>query len=121
MRGKIKKEKNSFPIAVRKAIKAILDKKGENLLVLDLKDITTFTDYFLIVHGNSHRQNLSILENIEKELKEIKLRPIGIEGEKRGEWILLDYGSFIIHIFSPQAREYYSLEKLWGDAKIYEF
>jgi ribosome-associated protein len=121
MRHKINQEQSNFPKSIKRAIEAILDKNGENLLVLDLRDITSFTDYFLIVNGNSQRQNMAILENVEKKLKEIKINPIGIEGEKGAEWILIDYGDFVIHIFTPRAREYYSLEKLWGDAKIYEF
>jgi len=121
MKDKINKEKSNFPEPVKRAIEAILDKKGENLLILDLREIASFTDYFLIVSGNSQRQNIAILENVEKKLKEIQISPIGIEGEKGSEWILIDYGDFIIHIFTPRAREYYSLEKLWGDAKIYEF
>ncbi|MCP2518924.1 ribosome silencing factor [Candidatus Aminicenantes bacterium AC-708-M15] len=121
MRFKVNQKEGNFPEPVKRAIEAILDKKGENLLVLDLREITSFTDYFLIVSGNSQRQNLAILENVERKLKEIKILPIGIEGEQGSEWILIDYGDFIVHIFTPKAREYYSLEKLWGDAKIYEF
>jgi ribosome-associated protein len=68
------------------------------------------------MHGNSARQNLALQESIEKELKKEKTLPLSIEGKEHGEWILMDYGSFIIHVFSEKAREYYSLEKLWGDA-----
>ncbi|MFQ6083104.1 MAG: ribosome silencing factor [Candidatus Aminicenantia bacterium] len=114
-------KKMDFPEPLKKAIKASLDKKGEQLVVLDLRGIASFADYFLIVSGNSQRQNLAILGNIEGSLKKMKVEPLGIEGEMRAEWILMDYGDFIVHIFSPTAREYYSLEKLWGDAKSYEF
>ena len=68
------------------------------------------------MHGNSSRQNFAIYENIAMELKKKNVTPLSIEGKKNSEWILMDYGSFIIHIFSEKAREYYSLEKLWGDA-----
>ena len=108
--------KRSLPHEVKISIKASKAKKGENLVVLDLRGISSFTDYFVIMHGNSARQNLALNENIEKELKKEKIMPLSVEGRKLAEWILMDYGSFIIHVFSEKAREYYSLEKLWGDA-----
>jgi len=113
--------KRSLPRAVKISIKASQAKKGENLVVLDLRGISSFTDYFVIMHGNSARQNLALQENIEKELKKEKTLPLSIEGKKLGEWILMDYGSFIIHVFSEKAREYYSLEKLWGDAHKFSY
>ncbi|NIM59552.1 MAG: ribosome silencing factor [Candidatus Aminicenantes bacterium] len=108
--------KRNLPREVKISIKASQEKKGENLVVLDLRGISSFTDYFVIMHGNSTRQNLALQESIEKELKKEKTVPLSIEGKELGEWILMDYGSFIIHVFSERAREYYSLEKLWGDA-----
>jgi ribosome-associated protein len=62
------------------------------------------------------RQTVALAEAVERELKAQNMRPIGVEGASRGEWILIDYGSFIVHVFSPAARDYYALEKLWGDA-----
>lgn len=109
--------KRSLPHEVKISVKAGLAKKGEDLVILDLSGISSFTDYFIITHGNSPRQNIAIYESIEEELKKINLRPLSIEGKEHAEWILMDYGSFIIHIFSKRAREYYSLEKLWGDAQ----
>lgn len=108
--------KRNLPREVKISIKASQATKGENLVVLDLRAISSFTDYFVIMHGNSARQNLALHENIEKELKKEKIMPLSVEGKERAEWILMDYGSFIIHVFSEKAREYYSLEKLWGDA-----
>ncbi len=108
--------KRSLPREVKVSIKASKAKKGENLVVLDLREISSFTDYFVIMHGNSARQNLALNENIEEELKKEKIMPLSVEGRKLAEWILMDYGSFIIHVFSEKARKYYSLEKLWGDA-----
>ena len=113
--------KRSLPREVKISIKASQVKKGENLVVLDLRGISSFTDYFVIMHGNSARQNLALQENIEKELKKEKTVPLSIEGKELGEWILMDYGSFIIHVFSEKAREYYSLEKLWGDAHKFSY
>jgi len=66
--------------------------------------------------GNSSRQNTAIVESIEQDLKKKNTRPLGIEGKEVAEWILMDYGIFVVHAFSKRAREYYSLEKLWGDA-----
>ncbi|NIO48003.1 MAG: ribosome silencing factor [Candidatus Aminicenantes bacterium] len=113
--------KRSLPREVKISIKASQAKKGENLVVLDLRGISSFTDYFVIMHGNSTRQNLALQENIEKELKKEKTVPLSIEGKELAEWILMDYGSFIIHVFSERAREYYSLEKLWGDAHKFSY
>ena len=113
--------KRDLPREVKISIKASQAKKGENLVVLDLRGISSFTDYFIIMHGNSARQNFALQENIEKELKREKAMPLSIEGKELGEWILMDYGSFIIHVFSEKAREYYSLEKLWGDAHKFSY
>ena len=108
--------KRSLPAEVRKSIKAALAKKAEELCVLDLRDLTSFTDFFVIMHGNSSRQNVAIYESIEEELAGDKIKPFGIEGLETAEWILLDYGSFVVHIFSRRARDFYGLEKLWADA-----
>ncbi|MBM3284321.1 MAG: ribosome silencing factor [Candidatus Aminicenantes bacterium] len=108
--------KRNLPREVRLSVKASQAKKAEDILVLDLRGISTFTDFFVIMSGNSSRQNVAISENIELELKKGKLLPLGVEGKERAEWILIDYGSFIVHVFSRRARDYYALEKLWGDA-----
>jgi ribosome-associated protein len=113
--------KRSLPREVKISIKASQAKQGESLVVLDLRGISSFTDYFVIMHGNSARQNLALNENIEKALKKEKIMPLSVEGKKLAEWILMDYGSFIIHVFSEKAREYYSLEKLWGDAQKFSY
>jgi ribosome-associated protein len=108
--------KRSLPPEIRLSVKASQAKKAEDILVLDLREISSFTEFFVIMTGNSSRQNVAIFESIEKELKRGKLAPIGVEGKGHAEWILMDYGSFVVHVFSKSAREYYSLEKLWGDA-----
>ena len=108
--------RRNLPQEVKLSVKASQDKKAEDIIVLDLRDISSFTDFFVIVTGNSTRQNTAIYESIEQELKKGRLMPIGVEGRNLAEWILIDYGSFIVHVFSKQARGYYSLEKLWGDA-----
>ncbi len=108
--------KRSLPKGVKIAVQVSLDKKGEDIKVLDLSKKSSFTDIFVILHGNSPRQNLAIYENIEQELKKANIFPLSREGLENAGWILMDYGYFIIHIFSKKAREYYSLENLWIDA-----
>lgn len=111
--------KRSLPLPIKRSVQASQEKKGEDILVLDLRGLASFTDFFIIMHGNSPRQNVALYENIEQELKKGNLKPLSIEGKAHAEWILMDYGSFIVHVFSKRAREYYSLEKLWGDAPKY--
>lgn len=113
--------KRNLPHEVKISVKASQAKKGEDLVVLDLRGISSFTDFFIIMHGESSRQNLALLENIEQELKKKNIRALSIEGRERAEWILMDFGGFIVHVFSRKAREYYSLEKLWGDAPKFSY
>ncbi len=108
--------KRSLPSEVKLSVKASQAKKAEDILILDLRSLSSFTDFFIIMTGNSSRQNMAIYESIEQELKRGKTAPIGVEGKDLAEWILMDYGNFVVHVFSRRAREYYSLEKLWGDA-----
>ena len=117
----VKLTKRSLPGEVKTSVKASLAKKSEELVVLDLRGISSFTDFFIITHGNSPRQNVAIYESVEQELKKENIRPLSVEGKKNAEWILMDYGGFIVHIFSERAREYYSLEKLWGDAQKFSY
>ncbi|MGD8538010.1 MAG: ribosome silencing factor [Candidatus Aminicenantes bacterium] len=106
---------SKIPESVKISVEASRMKKAEDIVVLDLTGISSFTDFFIIMHGNSSRQNVAIFESIEEDLKDQSIRPLSVEGRENAEWILMDYGEFIVHIFSPKTREYYSLEKLWGD------
>ncbi len=108
--------KRGLPAEVKLAVQASLAKKAEELCVLALGELSGFTDYFVVMSGNSSRQNTAIADGIEGELRKTGLRPLSIEGRETAEWVLIDYGSFVVHVFSPKARDYYSLEKLWGDA-----
>jgi ribosome-associated protein len=99
------------------AIEAALDKKAQDAVVLDLADVCSFTDYFLICTGTSTRHNQTIAEAIEETLRQDGVRPLHVEGHKEGEWILLDYVDFVVHIFSARAREFYDLERLWRAGK----
>lgn len=99
------------------AIEAALDKKALDAVVLELGEICSFTDYFLICTGTSTRHNQSIADNVEETLKRQGVRPLHIEGHYEGEWILLDYVDFVVHIFSARSREFYDLERLWRAGK----
>jgi ribosome-associated protein len=98
-------------------IKAILGRKATNVVVLDVADLTSYADVFIICSGRSSRQVSAIADFIKTELKKHKIRPLGVEGTKDGHWVLLDYGHVIIHVFYEPVREFYDLEGLWGDAK----
>ncbi len=115
-------KRRRIPAEIKKTVSIMLDKKAERIIVLKMKDLTDITDYMLICHGNSSRQNKAISDEIQDILrKEHKLKPFGVEGEQEAEWILIDYVDFIIHIFSEETRKKYALEKLWMDAKRYNF
>jgi len=97
----------------------IEDKKGENIVLTDLRAMTTVTDYFVICDAPSDRQLNAIADNIREEIKtKYKQLPFRIEGRGEGGWVLMDYGRVIVHLFSPQLREYYDLEGLWKDAPV---
>jgi ribosome-associated protein len=102
---------------VRLAVHAAEEKKAENVLILRLTAVTEFTDYFIICSGNSTRQNQAISDEIVDQLRKIRLRPLHKEGYTSGEWILIDYGTFIVHIFTGSSRQFYDLERLWRDAE----
>lgn len=111
----------TLPNDVALAVSAALDKKAEQLHVLDLrKGGGAFTDFFIIATGTNIRQVQAIADGIEETLKKTGVRPALVEGYSRAEWILLDYFDFIVHIFTPKTREFYALERLWGDAERVE-
>jgi len=97
-------------------IEAALEKKAVDLEILDLSAVTVFADYFVIMSGTSTRQVKAIAEEIEETLSRHKVEPDHIEGETEGRWILMDYGDTIVHVFLDTTREYYNLDRLWGDA-----
>jgi ribosome-associated protein len=101
----------------RIAVRAAREKKATDIVVLDLTGVTSFTDYFVICSGASSRQNQAIADEISLQLKKRGEVPTSIEGYDQGEWVLSDYGDFLVHVLSPKAREYYSLERLWREAK----
>lgn len=93
------------------------DKKGDNLILLDLRGRSTLTDYLLLVSGRSDRQVLAIADHIHTEFKrQHQLYPLSVEGMDKGRWVLLDYGDVTIHVFQQPVREFYDLEGLWSEA-----
>lgn len=109
-------EKRLTDESVEAAARAALSKKAEDLLVLDLRGLSDVTDYFVICHGQSSRQVQTISDTIQRNLRSLKRRPKHVEGYNRGEWILMDYLDFIVHIFIDERRAYYGLDRLWADA-----
>jgi ribosome-associated protein len=102
------------------AINAADDKKAHDLAALDISGIASFANFFLLCTGDSSRQCQAIADEIEKQLKEVGIRPSHMEGYQNAEWILIDYFDLVVHIFSKNARVYYDLERLWRDGKKLE-
>ncbi|MFP5264669.1 MAG: ribosome silencing factor [Blastocatellia bacterium] len=96
------------------------DKKATDIVLLDLREIASFTEFFLICTGANPRQVQAISNSVEEGLRKAGKRPLHIEGYSSAEWILLDYGDFIVHVFSGASRRFYDLERLWRDAKRVE-
>ena len=99
-------------------MRAAQAKQATDITILDLNGVTSFTDYFVICSGANVRQNQAIADEIGLKLKARGELPLSVEGYEQGEWILSDYGDFLVHVFSTKAREYYDLERLWRAAKI---
>lgn len=110
-------EKNSFEM-VKLAYKAADDKKGIDIKVLDIGDISVISDYFLIVSGNSQSQIEAIKDNIQEILGRNGYFAKNVEGNQHSGWLLLDYGDMIVHIFTKDDRAFYNLERVWKDGKI---
>jgi ribosome-associated protein len=103
---------------IKLALTCAGEKKAVNTVVLDLREIASFTEFFVITGGTNQRQVQAIADEIQEQLKkQLNSRPIRIEGYNTAEWILLDYGDFIAHVFDQKSREFYDLERLWRDAK----
>ena len=105
------------------AVKGIQEKKGLEVTLVDLKGISnSISDYLVICSGNSDTHVSSLADSVEEEIKKITGDfPMSREGKNNGQWVLLDYADVVVHVFQKSAREFYSLEKLWGDAKITKF
>lgn len=113
-------EPTGFPAEVTKAAVLALERKAGDVVVLDLRGISTATDYFVIAEGTSDVQVKAIAEHVVDELKKDQIRPQHVEGLRGGRWVLIDYVDFVVHVFHPQARQFYQLETLWGDAPSWQ-
>lgn len=98
-------------------VDTILDKKGSDITLLDIRDQAVFADYFLLCNGESDRQLQTLVRSVvENAKKEARILPLGVEGEARNGWLLVDFGDLVVHIFAPAQRRYYNLEDLWREA-----
>ena len=114
-------KKTELKKQVTAAIQACLDKKAEELSILEMeKGSGAFTDYFVLCNGTNPRQVQAIADEVELRLKKAGLRPTHIEGYNQAEWVLVDYVDFVVHVFSEKARKFYDLERLWKSAKSLE-
>ena len=115
-----RRTRSRLPRQVTKAVAAAEDKKALDLVLLGLRKAAGFADYFLICTGGNARQIRAIADGIMEALAEDGARPAHVEGYERSEWVLLDYFDFIVHIFAPETRLFYGLERLWGNAEKVE-
>ena len=115
-------KKPRLPRDVAAAVTAVCDKKAEDVVVLDLRKAGGFTDFFVICTGTNPRQVTAIADSVEQTLRaDFGERPHLTEGVEKSQWILLDYFNFVVHIFSRECRDFYELERLWGNAERHEF
>jgi len=108
---------NTLQTTIKPYIQAVLGRKAQQVVILDVQELTSFADAFIICSGKSNRQVTAIAEYVQRELKKQGKKPIHVEGKKDGHWVLMDYGDVIIHIFFESLRRFYDLEGLWIDAK----
>jgi len=105
-------------LAMQQSAQTIFDKKGFNILGLDVRSFSSMTEYYLIAEGTVSRHLNSLYRALIDSLREIGYHALHVEGQKTGDWIVLDYGSFVIHLMQPEVREKYSLEEMWKEGKI---
>jgi ribosome-associated protein len=110
-----------FPAHVLRAAELALEMKATDVVVLDLRGISSATDFFVIASGSSDVQVRAIADSVQVGLKKIDCRPEHVEGQRAGSWMLLDYIDAVVHVFHSQARDFYQLETLWGDAPATPF
>lgn len=109
-----------LPAPLRHAIRAAFDKKGSDVVVLDLRKGGAFTDFFVVCSGQTSRQVKAIADAVEDVLRKQEVRPAHVEGYAGAAWVLMDYFDFVVHVFTPETRAFYGLERLWGSAEVVE-
>lgn len=114
-------DRPDLPEEVNQAVELLLDRKAEDVTLLDLRELAGATDFFLIATGRSDTHVSAIADTLVDEMKKADFRPFGVEGMRSGRWVLIDYVDFVVHVFHPAAREFYQLERLWGDVPVHHF
>ena len=109
-----------LPREVRRAIELLFDRKATDVILLDLRGLSTATDFFLLASGRSDTQVTAIAEHLVEEMAQEGNRAGSVEGLRGGRWVLVDYFDFVVHVFHPAARDFYQLERLWGDAPAHQ-
>jgi ribosome-associated protein len=112
-------EAAEIPAEVRRAADLLFDRKASDVVLLDLRGISSATDFFLVASGRSDTQVSAIADHLVGTLREEGVRPAHVEGLSTGRWVLADYFDFVVHVFHPEARAFYQLERLWGDAPLH--
>ncbi len=107
---------DKLPKEVTQAAGSALDRKAQDVVALDLRGVSSATDFFLLATGTSDIQVRAIAEHVLEELAQAGVRPLHVEGMDRARWVLMDFVDFVVHVFHPLARDFYQLETLWGDA-----
>jgi ribosome-associated protein len=109
-----------LPREVQRAVELLFDRKAADVTLLDLRGLSTATDFFLLASGRSDTQVTAIAEQLVNEMREEGVRAGSVEGLRGGRWVLVDYFDFVVHVFHPEARDFYQLERLWGDAPTHQ-
>lgn len=109
--------KDSMPV-INSISRAIYDKKGVNILALDVREISSITDYFVIAEGNVDRHVKALAREVKKTMTDQGEKPLSIDGDASGEWVVLDYGNIIVHLFGPGMRDKYRLENIWKEGSL---
>ncbi len=99
-------------------VQAVQDRRGLDIVLLDMRPVTTICDYFVICHGRSPQHLAAIAEEVQQQMEKLGIRPGHVEGSREGRWILIDYLHVVVHIFSEETRQTYDLQRLWADAKV---
>jgi ribosome-associated protein len=108
-----------LPREVSRVVELLFDRKALEVNVLDLRGVSSATDWFVIASGTSDTHVGAIADSVIDGLKKERVRPLNVEGQREGRWVLIDYFDFVVHVFHPAAREFYQLERLWGDAPLH--